>query len=339
MKKIILLSLLLIGIGNATTYQITHLKRGSSVNVREVPEVRSRTVVGRIPAYATGINIRHCRYNRQGQEWCYISYPKGGSHLEGWISRRFLTPMRGSSTSKQHIQNFLQNYYMADEENFLDKLQVFYKFPMQQYLWKRNVSFLQLRSQKVRFYKKWNRRKYRMTYLKILKRRSNYIDVQATVRWKFEGHGETLEGKDIQKLRLIPTGNSFKVLAMKNLSHYVKPKPKILDEENLTTGDTDILTTTLSEEHETSLESSDTVVDGYYIQVGSFFKEINPAYLNKISRLGYPYIIQKVVKPLRGITIRRVLIGPFKTLASAMNSLDEVRAKVNKSAYIQTLKQ
>jgi len=337
MKRIILLSLLLIGIGNATTYQITHLKRGGSVNVREVPEVRSRTVVGRIPAYATGINIRHCRYNRQGQEWCYISYPKGGSHLEGWISRRFLTPMRGSSTSRQHIQNFLQNYYMADEENFLDKLQVFYKFPMQQYLWKRNVSFLQLRSQKVRYYKKWGKRDYHMTYMKILKRRSNYIDVQATVRWKMKGHGEIEEGKDIQKLRLIPTGNSFKVLAMKNLSHYVKPKPKIIEEEeeNLTLVNADVTPTPVESDRPTIKAD---VIAGYYIQVGSFFKEINPAYLNKISRLGYPYIIQKVVRPSKDITIRRVLIGPFHSSALAIDSLAEVRAKVNKNAYIQTLK-
>ena len=333
MKKIILLSLLIIGIGNATTYKITHLKRGGSVNVREVPEVRSRTVVGRIPAYATGIQIRQCRYNRQGQEWCYISYPKGGSHLEGWISRRFLTPMRGGSTSRQHIQNFLQNFYMADEENFLDKLQVFYKFPMQQYLWRRNVSFLQLRSQKVRFYKKWENRDYRMTYMKILKRRSNYIDVQATVRWKMKGHHEIEEGKDIQKLRLIPTGNTFKVLAMKNLRHYVKPKVKAIEEENLTI--VNASTTLPSSTLESSL--TEKVVSGYYIQVGSFFKEINIAYLSKISKFGYPYIIQKVIRPSKGATIRRVLIGPFHSSVLAMDSLVEVRAKINKNAYIQTL--
>jgi hypothetical protein len=336
MKKIILLSLLLIGIGNATTYKITHLKRGGSVNVREVPAVRSRTVIGRIPAYATGIKIRQCRYNRQGQEWCYISYPKGGSHLEGWISRRFLTPMRGGSTSKQHIQNFLQNFYMADEENFLDKLQVFYRFPMQQYLWKKNVSFLQLRSQKVRFYKKWGKRDYRMTYLKILKRRSNYIDVQATVRWKMSGHDKVSEGKDIQKLRLIPKGNTFKVLAMKNLSHYVKAKPKVVEEENLTLVNAEVVLENEIITPSPSINSK--LIAGYYIQVGSFFKEINPAYLSKISRFGYPYTIQKVVRPLKDITIRRVLIGPFNSSALAMDSLGEVRAKINKNAYIQTLK-
>ena len=333
MKKIILLSLLLIGMLNATSYQIMHLKKGGSLNVREIPEIRYRTTVGHIPAYATGIKIRQCKYNSQGQEWCYISYPKGGSHLEGWVSRRFLSPMRGGLTSKRQIQNFLQNFYMADEENFLDKLQSFYKFPMQQYLWKKNVSLMQLRSKKVRFYKKWGKRNYRMIYLKILKRRSNYIDVQATVRWKMKGYKESQEGKDIQKLRLIPTENSFKVLALKNLSHWVKPKPVILKEEE------PVATRDININSEVKLATASTKASaGYYIQVGSFFKEINPAYLHKVESFAYPYIIQRVVNPSSESVIRRVLIGPFNSSELAMDSLTGVREKINKNAYIQTLK-
>ncbi|SFV54207.1 hypothetical protein MNB_SV-14-824 [hydrothermal vent metagenome] len=337
MKKIILLILLLIGIGNATSYQIVHLKKGSSLNVREIPEIRYRTTVGHIPAYATGIKIRRCKYNSQGQEWCYISYPKGGSHLEGWVRRSYLAPMNGSLISKRHIQNFLQNFYMADEENFLDKLHSFYLFPMQQYLWKRNVSLMQLRSQKVRFYKKWGKRDYRLTHLKILKRRPNYIDVQATVRWKMKGYKDFQEGKDVQKLRLIPRGNTFKVLALKNLSHYVKPKPIVVAEEDNTIAETN--TTTIKPKQPLLARSkSKEVSTGYYIQVGSFFKEINPSYLNKIRSFSYPYVIQKVVKPSSDSMIRRVLIGPFSSLELAMDSLSGVREKINKNAYIQTLK-
>jgi len=340
MKKIILLSLFLLGMGNATTYQIVHLKKGRSLNVREIPEVRYRTTVGTIPAYATGVKIQRCKYNSQGEKWCYISYPKGGSHLEGWVSRRFLAPMRGGSTSTRQIQNFLQNFYMADEENFLDKLQAFYKFPMQQYLWRKNVSLMQLRSQKVRFYKKWGKRDYRFTYLKILKRRSNYIDVKATIRWKMRGHKKTQEGKDVQKLRLIPTGNTFKVLALKNLSHWVKPKPIIVKEEAThTVTDVNISTPTHTTKKTPLLPNKYAKVNaGYYIQVGSFFKEISSNYLNKIRTLSYPYVIQRVVKPSSAVMIRRVLIGPFKSLDLAMNSLAGVREKINKNAYIQTLK-
>ena len=332
MKKIILLSLLLIGIGNATEYQIVHLKRGGTVNVREIPVVTSRTTVGRIPAYATGIKIQRCKYNRKGREWCYISYPMGGSHLEGWINRYFLAPVRSSKTSTRHIQNFLQNFYMADEENFLDKLQVFYKFPMQQYLWKRNVSFLQLRSQKVRFYKKWGKRDYRMTYMKILKRRSNYIDVQTTVRWKMKGHNNEEEGKDIQKVRLVPRKNGFKVLALKNLRHTVYPKPKVAEEVNTTVALKEESLPMASTEPEKLAKGE----SAYYIQVASFFKDINPVYLSNISKNGFPYVIQKVIFDDKR-PIRRVLIGPFDSTALAQESLAIVRKKISKNAYLKTL--
>ena len=336
MKKIILLSLLLIGIGNATEYQIVHLKKGGSLNVREVPVVTSRTTVGRIPAYATGIKIRRCKYNRDGNKWCYISYPMGGSHIEGWVSRRFLAPMKRSRTSTRHIQNFLQNFYMADEENFLDKLQSFYKFPMQQYLWKRNVSFLQLRSKKVRFYKKWGKRDYRMTSMKILKRRHNYIDVKTTVRWKMKGHKDFQEGKDVQKVRLIPSRNSFKVLALKNLSHYVKPKPVVLEEKNET-----IVTKIVKSEEEksTPILPQKKAIKGklqYYIQVASFFKPIRSSYLNNIRKHGFAYVIQRVQITEKSL-IRRVLIGPFETTAKAKHSLGAVRATISKNAYLKTL--
>ena len=138
MKKIILLSLLLIEFGFATKYQLTHLKKGATLNVREVPIVSSKTVVGKLPADATGIVIKHCKKNKSGKEWCYINFPLGGYHLEGWVSRHFLKPMKSNETSKIHITNFLHNFYMADEENFLDKLQVFYIYPMQQYRWYKN---------------------------------------------------------------------------------------------------------------------------------------------------------------------------------------------------------
>jgi len=330
MKKIILLSLLLIGIGNATEYQIVHLKKGGSLNVREVPVVTSRTTVGRIPAYATGIKIQRCKYNRDGNKWCYISYPMGGSHIEGWVSRRFLAPMKSSRTSTRHIQNFLQNFYMADEENFLDKLQSFYKFPMQQYMWKRNVSFLQLRSKKVRFYKKWGKRDYRMTYMKILKRRHNYIDVQTTVRWKMKGHNEVQEGKDVQKVRLVPSRNSFKVLALKNLSHYVKPKPVVVEEKNETEVADEVVAPILVENRPKKGKIQ------YYIQVGSFFKPIRASYLSKITKNGFPYVIQRVQATEKSL-IRRVLIGPFETTAKAKALLGAVRATISRNAYLKTL--
>lgn len=335
MKKIILLTLLIIGILEATTYQIVHLKRGSSLNVREIPEIRYRTTIGRIPAFATGIKIRQCKYNSQGQNWCYISYPRGGSYLEGWVKRSYLAPLRGGYLSKRYIQNFLRNFYKADEEDFLDKLHSFYRFPMQQYLWRKNVSLMQLRSQKVRFYKKWGNRDYHLKSLKILKRRSNYIDVQATVKWKMKGYKAFKEGVDIQKLRLIPSGGSFKILALKNLSHWVKPEPKVVsgNENNSTIKTKELVKYSIEKEN-----IKESIKKGYYIKVGSFFEEINPNYLNKIKKLGYSYIVQKVVNPLNSSIIRRVLIGPFESKTLVEESLNLVKSKINRDAYIQIIK-
>ena len=58
MKKIILLLILTIGLLNATEYRLTHLKKGAKLNVRELPVVNSRTVVGSLPYNAIGIKIR-----------------------------------------------------------------------------------------------------------------------------------------------------------------------------------------------------------------------------------------------------------------------------------------
>jgi len=331
MKKIILLTLLFMGLGYATKYEVVHLKRGSSLNVRQIPSIKRSAIVGRIAANTTGISIYECTELKDGSEWCYIKAPHGGSHIEGWVNSYYLAKMsKKDRTSKVHIQNFLHNFYMADEENFLDKLQVFYKFPMQQYLWSKNVTLMQLRQKKVRFYKKWPTRDYRLTYMKILKRKPNYIDVQTTVRWKLKGHGDYEAGKDIQKLRLIPTGNTFKVSALKYLKHIVYPKPKPVVEQNATTVVSNELNNT------EALATATTEVlpsEQYYIKSGSFFATINPNYLASISKNGFSYLIQKVRQGDK--VIRRVFIGPFNSAMEATEALSVVRAKINEYAYIQ----
>ena len=352
MKKIIILSILLMGLGYAKKYEIVHIKRGGTLNVRDIPSKKDSEVVGKVSASTTGISVKECMESKNGKEWCYINAPRGGSHLEGWVRSSYLAPMsKKSKTSRVHIQNFLHNFYMADEENFLDKLQVFYRFPMQKYLRSRNVSHMDLRAKKVYFYKKWPKRSYRLTYLKILKRNNKYIDVQTTVRWKLEGHDDFEAGKDIQKLRLIPTGNTFKVSAMKYLKHTVYPKPKPVVEA-------EILDVKKEEEHKEpkndkeikkdkevknskELEKKKERVAGdiitnknnYYIKSGSFFADISPTYLASISNNGFPYLIQKIRQGKK--VIRRVFIGPFTSSDEAVKALAIVRAKINEYAYIQ----
>ena len=332
MKNIILLMLLLLGFGHAVKYEIVHIKRGKALNVRDTPSLRKSAVVGRLAAYTTDVSIKECLENKRGEEWCYINVPKGGSHLEGWVNSYYLAPMaKTSKFSRLRIQNFLQNFYLADKENFLDKLQVFYAFPMQKYFRSKNVSLMDLRQKKVRFYKKWPKRDYRFTYLKILKRKHKYIDVQTTVRWKVEGHGDYEAGKDIQKLRLVPSGNTFKVLAIKYLRHTVYPKPKPIVDEN---------TTTVHKESNQTLTPTDkgekVTIEAkkYYIKSGSFFSEINKSYLANISKNGFPYMIQKVRQDTK--VIRRVFIGPFDSAEAAQKALTVVRAKINEYAYIQS---
>ena len=327
MKKIILLILICFGFGNAVKYEVVHLKRGGTLNIRDFPSVRDSLVVGKLAYYTSGIEIKECTELIDGSEWCYISLPKGGDHLEGWVNSYYIAPMSSKSkVSRVHIQNFLHNFYMADEEDFLDKLQSFYAFPMQKYLWSKNVSLMQLRSKKVRFYKKWSKRRYRLTYLKILKRKPDYVDVQTTVRWKLESSNDFEEGKDIQKLRLIPTGNTFKVSAIKYLKHTVYPKPVEVIDENLT----DVL-----DENSTTFVSDNVVFNPmkYYIKAGSFFSDINSQYLTKITDNGFSYMIQKVYQGDK--VIRRVFIGPFDSAMSATQSLVAVRENINAYAYIQ----
>jgi len=326
--KIIILSLILTGLIQAEKYEISHIKRGGTLNVRDVPFINQSIVVGKIASHTTGISIKECTELEDASEWCYINAPRGASHIEGWVNSYYLKKMtKRAKTSKAHIQNFLHNFYLADEENYLDKLQVFYTFPMQKYLWNKNLSLRDLRIKKVREYKMWPKRDLRLTYVKILKRKADYIDVQTTVRWSFENGDDYEKGKDIQKLRLIPIGNTFKVSAVKNFTHIVFPKPKPVFDENLT-----LVTTEPTKPVIQTQQSMAT--NKFYIKSGSFFSPISAKYLASISNQGFPYLVQKVQRGDK--VVRRVFIGPFNSIIEATNSLATVRAKINKFAYIQS---
>lgn len=346
MNKILLIALLFTSFTYATKYQVANIKQGGTLNVRDFPVVNQSQVVARLSANTSNITVRECTELIDNSEWCYISVQRGASYIEGWVNSYYLKEMRKTlQTSKAHIQNFLHNFYMADEEDYMDKLQVFYSFPMQRYRWSKNVSLMDLRAKKVREYKKWSTRDFKMTYLKILKRKSNYIDVQTTVRWHVQSHDDYAKGKDIQKLRLVPTGNTFKVAALKNLKHIVFPKPKPILEENSTIlANAEINTSitladpslqALTETAKANEMVSNQIIHGkFYIKAGSFFSEINSTYLNSITQNGFPYIIQKVYQGEK--VIRRVFIGPFNSIHEATQSLSIVRAKINEFAYIQT---
>ncbi len=321
MRRVILLIIITIGFIHAIEYKIVNVPKGGRVNVREVPIVNSITKVGTIPSYAVGIKIKDCKYGRDGKEWCYISYPMGARHLDGWVRKYYLAPMGSDFTSNIYIKSFLQNFYKSDEENFLDKLKVFYYTPMQQYFYMRNVNLIQLRTAKVNFYKKWSVRRYNLLSFKILRKKSNYIDVKTVVRWRLKNRYESSSGVDIQKVRLVPTNGEFKVLAIKNLKHIVDTDEIIWKEVNSST----------------SISSDSNIITRdkqFYIKVGSFFSNPNRNYLEKILQNGFHYIIKEVMQD--GAIIKRVYIGPYNTSDEVEKNLKTVREKINRNAYIQS---
>jgi len=326
MKKRTLLLILTLTVSHATEYRVVHLKKGRFLNVREEPVVNRRTLIGRLPAQSIGIKIRECKYGADAKEWCYISHGVGQNHIEGWVSRYFLAPMSKSSiTSSFYIKNFLMSYYKADEENFLDKLKVFYTFPMQQYMRQKGVTLMSVRASKVSFYKRWPRRYYTLGWMKVLRRTEDYIDVKVLVNWKYFNGSESASGQDVDKLRLVYDENQFKVLAIKKLKHRVYPK---IEEP----------VSPFSVEPTESNESvKDTIVvetKSFYIKAGSFMEQPSQAYLDKITKAGFHYVIDRFNQG--GKIVKRVYIGPFPTTAETMEALEKVRQNINKNAYIQT---
>lgn len=318
MKKVLLLTILIFSFVYATEYRVTNLKPGAFLNVRTLPLVNARTIAGKIPSDAMGIEIRECRYDTGGREWCYISYLVGADYLEGWVSRKFLAPMdeeEASVLNLSYIKNFLNNYYMGEEKNFLDKLTIYHYFPMQQYMYKKNLSHLALRNEKVKFYKRWPKRTYKLGTVQVIKREPTFIDVKCTVFWRFD-HGEEYErGQDVHKVRLIRDENRLKILALKPLSHVVYPKPVEIEDQNAT-------------------DSNNTAGDGYYVKAGSFLENPSADYLLKITQLGFTYSIDQIQSGDR--QFYRVFIGPFSTPNEASAALQTIQQQINKDAFIQT---
>ena len=332
MKKFLLL-LLTFSLLNGIEYSLTNLRKGGTLNVREEPIINRHTLVGKLPENSIGIKIKECKYNVKGREWCYIYHGIGSQHIEGWVSRRFLLPMQEDrELNRFYLKYFLQDYYKADEENFLDKLKVFYTFPMQQYMFQKNVTLMNLRASKVRFYKYWPKRHYNLGYLRILRQKRDYTDVEVTVHWKYQSHDNFRSGRDVNKVRIVKDDGEFKVLAIKRLSQFINPKVIVPKEEAI---DSDTVVVVKEPENIAKKEASAKVGKKYYIKVGSFIKEPKASYLNKIVSFGFKYKIEKITNEDK--ILRRVYIGPFPTTIETMEALDRLRKKINKNAYIQTL--
>jgi len=313
------LFLITIILGNlfCVEYRVVHLRDGMKLNVREIPVVNSSTLIGKIPANAIGIRVKECKYAKDGKRWCYIFYRVGAKHIEGWVRAYYLAPLDISVSSYIYIRNFLKNFYLAEEENFLDKLKLFYDFPLQRYFNQYGVDYIQLRNSKVEFYKRWPNRRYKLVDVVILKRTNRYVDVKTTVEWKLYGRGSFQSGRDEQKIRLVYVRDTLKVKAIKSLSHivydggYGNSRDESVDDINSTI-----------------------YQNSYYIKVGSFFSNPNPKFLDNIVNSGFKFIIKDDL--FNGATIKRVYIGPYSTREEAERFLGIIRATISKDAYIKS---
>jgi len=74
-----------------------------------------------------------------------------------------------------------------------------------------------------------------------------------------------------------------------------------------------------------------------YVQVGSFSRyKPNSTFLDNIKRSGYDYTFYRTV--LNGQSTNKVLVGPFASRSDAKARLQDIRRKIEASAFIYTIK-
>ena len=77
-------------------------------------------------------------------------------------------------------------------------------------------------------------------------------------------------------------------------------------------------------------------IGNYYVQVGSFTDRPRDDLLSKITRAGYHY---KLIEfPVNGKQISKLLIGPYRTRADAVALLENVKAHIQKDAFIAEIR-
>ncbi len=78
-------------------------------------------------------------------------------------------------------------------------------------------------------------------------------------------------------------------------------------------------------------------IGNIYIQVGAFLRyDPNSAFLKKIKRSGYEYIIKEF--DINGKKIKRVYIGPFASRKEAAKHLLKIKKTISKNAFITKVK-
>jgi len=74
----------------------------------------------------------------------------------------------------------------------------------------------------------------------------------------------------------------------------------------------------------------------FYVQVGSFSGKPKQALLNKITRAGYHY---KIIEfPISGKPVSKLLIGPYRQRADAVELLGHIKKHIQKDAFIAEIR-
>lgn len=76
----------------------------------------------------------------------------------------------------------------------------------------------------------------------------------------------------------------------------------------------------------------------YFVQVAAFFR-LSPSkkFIKNIKSNGFDYVIKTIIKDHR--SIKKVLIGPFKSRHEAKKYLLKIKKRINKNAYIIRIKE
>jgi len=305
MRYISLLFLILLKNLYSSEYMVVNTN-GHKLNVRDSPIVNSSTLINSIPADAIAIQIRECKNVKDGNRWCYIKYQIGTEHIQGWVNAKYLKELDIKVNDIRYIRNFLRNFYKTQEELHFDKIKLFYSFPLDKYLDKRNVRSVVLRDMYINLNKKWPNIEYNLKDVDILGVDNSSIYVKSTFNWKFSNNKEQRYGEGIQKNRLIYYNDTIRIKSVEELKYI-----------------------------EFGRKSHKNIIQGkkFYIKVGSFFSEPNQKFLSNIESNGFRYIIKDDL--YNGNVIKRVYIGPYQTKSDANMYLNIVKETINKEAYIK----
>jgi len=96
------------------------------------------------------------------------------------------------------------------------------------------------------------------------------------------------------------------------------------------------VTTTTKKPAVKKAEAKPAVTGRYYIQVGSFGRFApDKKFLQKITNSGYSYIIHDA--KVNGVSMTKVLVGPYATDKAARKDLPSVRSKIEPGAFLSRI--